>query len=135
MLITFRSKAWSNITMFGDSALMLLNMMGHSGTVPGALRAGEIPAALVRLEQALKTAGPEAENVRSAPSVTGNPDLHQQWNRGCIHSSSCSPPQPGADATSYGARSLRQLKPSPCSHCRLRGPGLKQPLGVPAYRR
>lgn len=74
MLITFRSKAWSDITMFGDSALTLLNMMGHSGAVPGALRAGEIPAVLVRLEQALKTARPEVENVRGAPSVTGNPD-------------------------------------------------------------
>ena len=59
--------------MFGDSALRLLNMMGHSGAVPGALLAGEIPAVLARLEQALKTAGPETENTGGAPSATGNP--------------------------------------------------------------
>jgi len=59
MLITFRTKAWSNITMFGDVALTLLKMMGHSGTVPGALLAAEIPAALAHLQRALN-AVPEA---------------------------------------------------------------------------
>lgn len=60
--------------MFGDPALTLLKMMGHSGTVPGALLAGEIPAVLARLEQALNAAGPEAGEVRGAPSVAGDPD-------------------------------------------------------------
>lgn len=53
MLITFRSKAYADITMFGDVALQLLKMMGHSGTVPGALMPEDIPAALERLEAAL----------------------------------------------------------------------------------
>ena len=73
MLITFRTKAWSNITMFGDVALTLLKLMGHSGTVPGALLAAEIPAALVRLQQALNTAGPEAGD-RQTERPTDNPD-------------------------------------------------------------
>lgn len=59
MLVTFRSKAWGNVTMFGDVALTLLKMMGHSGTVPSALLAREIPAALARLKQALAAVEPE----------------------------------------------------------------------------
>jgi len=58
MLVTFRSKAWGNITMFGDVAVTLLKMMGHSGTVPSALLARDIPAALARLKQALAAIEP-----------------------------------------------------------------------------
>jgi hypothetical protein len=53
MLVTFRCKAYANITMFGDVAVRLLKMMGHSGTVPGALMPEDIPAALERLKAAL----------------------------------------------------------------------------------
>lgn len=53
MLITFRSKAHADITMFGEVAVRLLNMMGHSGTVPGALLPEDIPAAVARLKAAL----------------------------------------------------------------------------------
>lgn len=53
MLITFRSKAYANVTMFGDVATALLKMMGHSGTVPSALLARDIPPALQKLEQGL----------------------------------------------------------------------------------
>lgn len=49
MLITFRTKAYSDITMFGDVALKLIRAMGHSGTVPGALGADEVARALTRL--------------------------------------------------------------------------------------
>ena|SRR5688572_4649745 len=53
MLVTFRSKSWGNVTMFGDVAQTLLKMMGHSGTVPSALLAKDIPAALSRLKREL----------------------------------------------------------------------------------
>lgn len=53
MLVTFRTNAWGNITMFGDVAVSLLKMMGHSGTVPSALLARDVPAALARLNQQL----------------------------------------------------------------------------------
>jgi hypothetical protein len=62
MLVTFHSKAWSSITMFGDVAVTLLKMAGHSGTVPSALLAGDIPSALARLKQELAAAGPEEES-------------------------------------------------------------------------
>jgi hypothetical protein len=53
MLVTFTTKAYANITMFGDVADAMLKMMGHSGTVPGAILAEEVPAALSRLTAAI----------------------------------------------------------------------------------
>lgn len=53
MLVTFSTKAYSDITMFGDVALAMLKMMGHSQTVPGAILAADVPAALDRLNAAI----------------------------------------------------------------------------------
>ena len=57
MLVRFRSDA-GNITMFGDVAVKLIKMMGHSGTVPSALLARDMPAALQRLKVAVAAAPP-----------------------------------------------------------------------------
>jgi len=65
MLVTFQSKACSSITMFGDVAVTPLKMAGHSGIVPGALLAGDIPAALARLKEELVAAGLEEESKQS----------------------------------------------------------------------
>ena len=62
MLVTFTTDAYADITMFGDVALALLKMMGHSGTVPSAILAADVPAALSRL-----TAG--VETAKAVPSV------------------------------------------------------------------
>ncbi|MBK1640989.1 hypothetical protein CKO12_03665 [Chromatium okenii] len=53
MLIQFQTPAYATITMFGDVALTLIKLMGHSGTVPGALLASDIPAALTQLQAAV----------------------------------------------------------------------------------
>lgn len=53
MLVTFKTKAWNDITMFGDVAVELLKMMGHSGTVPSAMQSEDILTALDRLRSAL----------------------------------------------------------------------------------
>jgi hypothetical protein len=53
MLVTFTTKAYADITMFGDVALVMLKMMGHSTTVPGAILAEDVPAALSRLRAAI----------------------------------------------------------------------------------
>ena len=53
MLITFETKAYANITMFGDIAKKLIKFMGHSGTVPGAIKADDLPKALERLQAAI----------------------------------------------------------------------------------
>ena len=54
MLVTFRTKRYANITMFGDVAKQLLELMGHSGTVPSAIKTEDVPAALARLESAIE---------------------------------------------------------------------------------
>ncbi|MDJ0807169.1 MAG: DUF1840 domain-containing protein [Gammaproteobacteria bacterium] len=56
MLVTFHSPAYADITLFGDVAVQLLELMGHSGSVPSAIMAEDIPAALERLKQAVKAA-------------------------------------------------------------------------------
>lgn len=58
MLVKFDSDAGS-FTMNGDIAVQLLRAMGHSGTVPSAILAKDIPAALARLKSAV-SAAPEA---------------------------------------------------------------------------
>jgi len=62
--------------MFGDVAVTLLKMAGHSGTVPSALLAADIPAALARLERELVAAGAEEaskQSVRPSEEDADNP--------------------------------------------------------------
>jgi len=54
MLVTFTTNAHADTTLFGDVALALLKMMGHSATVPGAILAADVPAALSRLTTAIE---------------------------------------------------------------------------------
>jgi hypothetical protein len=65
MLVTFTTDAYADITLFGDVALAMLKMMGHSATVPGAILAADVPAALRRLTAAIdaeKTTAPPVED-------------------------------------------------------------------------
>ncbi|MDC8445233.1 MAG: DUF1840 domain-containing protein [Nitrosomonas sp.] len=64
MLVTFKTDV-GDITMFGDVALQMIKLMGHSETVPGAILAKDLPLALSRLKAALlthKAAPPADEN-------------------------------------------------------------------------
>ena len=54
MLVTFSCDAHENITMFGNIAKQLLHMMGHSGAVPGAIKAQDVSQALVSLTNKLQ---------------------------------------------------------------------------------
>ncbi|MDG2664002.1 DUF1840 domain-containing protein, partial [Vibrio parahaemolyticus] len=65
MLITFRCRSHSNVTMFGDIALDMLKMMGHSGTVPGSISAQDVPDALSRLTSALSAKNAAEENLHT----------------------------------------------------------------------
>ena len=67
MLITFQTEAWSHVTLFGEVAQTLLKMMGHSGTVPGAVLADDVAAALERLQSALAAAEPADKSQAGAP--------------------------------------------------------------------
>ena len=67
MLVTFQCKSHADITYFGDIAEKLLGMMGHSGTVPGAILAEDVPAALDRLQAAVA-----ADKVSPATAISGD---------------------------------------------------------------
>ena len=53
MLVTFKTKAHADITMFGDVAVELLKLAGLSGNVPTAILAADAADTLARLESAL----------------------------------------------------------------------------------
>ncbi|MGO8755198.1 MAG: DUF1840 domain-containing protein [Gallionellaceae bacterium] len=73
MLVTFSTDAYASITMFRDVALAMLKMMGHSATVPGAIQAPDVPAALSRLTAAIeaeKASPPVADKDADGPEVS-----------------------------------------------------------------
>ena len=53
MLITFKSRAHADVTMFGDVALKLIRLMGRRDTVPSAMYPEDIPDALDKLRSGL----------------------------------------------------------------------------------
>lgn len=64
MLVTFTTDAHADIIMFGDVATVMLKMMGHSGTIPSAILAEDIPSALAHLTAAVNAG-------KAPPSVDG----------------------------------------------------------------
>lgn len=63
MLIKFKTTAsYPDITMFGEVALKLLEMMGRRGTVPSAISAADIPAALDSLREGIAEADAALED-------------------------------------------------------------------------
>jgi hypothetical protein len=73
MLVTFKCKGFSNITMFGDVAKNLLKIMGQSGNVPGAILANDVPAVLERLKNSIQESTTK-KAFSSATKSTGDPD-------------------------------------------------------------
>jgi hypothetical protein len=73
MLVTFSCPVYANITMFGEDAVRLLKLMGHSGTVPGVLLAEDVPAALARLETAVTANEQLPEPEESEEGEDGEP--------------------------------------------------------------
>ncbi len=73
MLVRFDSRV-GGFTMFGDSAAELLKMMGHSGTVPSAILAIDIPRALERLQAALAAAPDPPPQPTAARAGSGEPE-------------------------------------------------------------
>lgn len=68
MLITFTCPAYADITMFGEVAVRLLKLMGHSATVPSALGAEDVQPALSRLEAAIEVEGDEPSPEPKEPT-------------------------------------------------------------------
>jgi hypothetical protein len=53
MLITFKTKSYANIIMFGDVGTKMLEMMGFGVSVPGAIIAEDVAQALDNLRRGL----------------------------------------------------------------------------------
>jgi hypothetical protein len=78
MIVNFWTRVGS-IVMHGDVAIALLRGAGHSGTVPGAILAADLPAALAQLRHfldalpapppAAPSPGREADEEEAEPPV------------------------------------------------------------------
>lgn len=53
-MVTFQSPSYHDVMMFDTDARTMLRLMGLSDTVPSALAAEDVPAALDRLKQAIE---------------------------------------------------------------------------------
>jgi hypothetical protein len=53
MPITFHTKSYADITFLTDVGKQLIALMGHTPSVPGAIVASDLPAALARLRSGL----------------------------------------------------------------------------------
>ncbi|CAI2297763.1 DUF1840 domain-containing protein [Vibrio parahaemolyticus] len=78
MLITFRCRSYANVTMFGDIALEMIKMMGHSGTVPGSISAQDVPDALSKLTSALSAKNAAEENLPTDVDVDVDVDEEEE---------------------------------------------------------
>ena len=79
MLLRFTSTATESVMMFGDIALQLIRMMGASGTVPGAIDAAGLPAAIKRLRQQLNNvATPDTTRSREPAKADEDGEEEQQ---------------------------------------------------------
>ena len=56
MIVKFWTR-FDQFTMQGVPAVALIQAFGHTGTVPGAVLAADLPSALAQLERTLETAG------------------------------------------------------------------------------
>lgn len=74
MLVTFRSKASADVVMFGDIAVRLIKLMGHSGVVPSALLAEDVGTALCQLKQAVEADKAEAAGKHSSQAEKDDSD-------------------------------------------------------------
>ena len=74
MLITFKTKSYANIMMFGDVGLKMLKMMDFGVSVPGAIIAEDVPQALRnlqdRLESVVEVVEPAGEANEGEPAVS-----------------------------------------------------------------
>lgn len=75
MLVTFTCNAYENIIYFGDVAARLLTLMGHSGTIPGAIKAEHIGEALERLQAGIGRSVTNDSSSQSNDEEENEPDI------------------------------------------------------------
>lgn len=74
VLITFKTKSYANITMFGEVGFKMLEMMDYGTSVPGAIVAEDVPQALSnlknRLDSIVEVVEPAGEADEEQPAVS-----------------------------------------------------------------
>ena len=76
MIVTFHSKDYYPITMFGEAALQLIEKMGVTPKVPGAIYAEDVPQALWQLQQNLEELPQDATAPATAEPAEAPVSLH-----------------------------------------------------------
>jgi hypothetical protein len=76
MIVRFSTR-FGALTMHGEAAIALLRAMGHTGTVPGAILAADLPDAFARLERALEVAG-DSNPTPAPPSERDDEDEQER---------------------------------------------------------
>ena len=80
MIVKF-STSIGQLSMHGDAAVALLKGMGHSGTVPGAILAADLPDALAQLQRMLETAGDSTGAPPLPPAQSKEEEEEQERER------------------------------------------------------
>ena len=70
MLITFKTKSYANIVMFGEVGLTMLEMMDYGTSIPGAIVPENVSHALSNLQRGL-------ESVKQTTEPAGETDEEQ----------------------------------------------------------
>lgn len=103
MIVKFSTRH-DEVYMHGDAARALLAGMGHTGSVPGAILAADLPSALERLERTLESTGSSVPVPPPAPSPGERTDRREQdppvtLATRAVPSSRCSAPRSHAVRT------------------------------------
>ncbi len=76
MIVKFSTR-FGALTMHGEAAIALLRAMGHTGTVPGAILAADLPDALARLERTIEVMG-DSNPTPAPPSDLDDEDEQER---------------------------------------------------------
>lgn len=76
MLVTFKTKSYANITMFGDVGKQMLEFMDFGTSVPGGIVAADVAIALSNLQRRLKTIPDTIDTVREPDDDQPAVSLH-----------------------------------------------------------
>ncbi|MDX2411338.1 MAG: DUF1840 domain-containing protein [Woeseiaceae bacterium] len=81
MLITFKTRAYADVTMFGEVALKLIKLMGRRETVPSAIEPEDIPQALKMLRTGIAADDAAAKEDNAEDSDDETEELVSVHNR------------------------------------------------------
>lgn len=76
MLVTFKTKSYANIVMFGDIGTKLLEMMDFGTSMPGAIIPEDVSQALSNLHRGLESAEQTVEPAVNADEDQPAVDIH-----------------------------------------------------------